>query len=147
MTLLLLLTTLLTLLDGTSQAQTASRLAEEVREAERAFAKSMADRDHAAFTRLLAEDAVFLSPDRALRGRREVAEGWRPFFDGPTAPFSWEPERVEVNAGGTLALSTGPVRDPKGQRTGSFTSTWRRDADGRWRVVFDGGCAMPATPR
>lgn len=130
--------------DGTGQGQTASRLAAEVREAERAFAKSMADRDHGAFTSFLAEDAVFLSPDRALRGRREVAEGWRPFFDGPTAPFSWEPERVEVTPGGTLAISTGPVRDPDGTRIGTFTSTWRRETDGRWLVVLDSGCPMPA---
>lgn len=112
----------------------------EVRDAERAFARSMADRDHGAFTRLVAEDAVFLGPQEAFRGRAAVAAGWKPFFEGPEAPFSWEPERVEVLPSGALAISTGPVRNPKGERVGTFSSTWRRDPDGRWRVVLDSGC-------
>ncbi len=112
----------------------------EVREAERAFARTMADRDHAAFTQFLAEDAVFLGPKEAFRGRAGVAAGWKPFFDGPAAPFAWAPERVEVLPSGSLAISTGPVLNPKGERIGTFNSTWRRDPDGKWRVVFDSGC-------
>jgi len=112
----------------------------EVRAAERAFAKTMADRDHAAFQTFLAEDAIFLSEKAVLRGRQAVADGWKGFYEGPEAPFAWEPERVEVIESGTLAISTGPVTDTSGKRVGTFTSTWRREPDGRWRVVFDGGC-------
>lgn len=111
----------------------------EVRAAELAFARSMAQRDHAAFASFVSEEAVFLGQE-ALRGRRAVAEGWKPFFEGDAAPFSWEPERVVVLDSGDLALSTGPVFDPAGERVGTFNSTWRREADGRWRVVFDIGC-------
>lgn len=121
-------------------AQPEADLQRQVRAAERAFAKTMADRDHAAFVTFLAEDAIFLGPNEVLRGRKAVAEGWKKFFDGKQAPFAWEPERVEVIDSGTLALSTGPVTDPSGKRVGTFTSTWRREADGRWRVVLDGGC-------
>jgi ketosteroid isomerase-like protein len=56
------------------------------------------------------------------------------------APFSWEPEHVEVLASGTLALSSGPVFGRDGTRIGTFNSVWRLEADGRWRVVFDKGC-------
>jgi ketosteroid isomerase-like protein len=113
--------------------------AEHVRSREIAFARSMADRDHAAFATFVSEEALFLGPT-VLRGRRAVAEGWRPFFEGEHAPFSWEPERVEVIDSGTLAISTGPVRGPDGQRVGTFNSTWRLEADGQWRVVIDIGC-------
>jgi uncharacterized protein (TIGR02246 family) len=113
--------------------------ASEVRAAERAFARSMAERDHEAFASFVSEEAVFLGRE-ALRGRAAVAEGWKPFFEGEAAPFSWEPERVVVLESGDLALSTGPVYDPEGERIGTFNSTWRREADGRWRVVFDVGC-------
>lgn len=44
------------------------------------------------------------------------------FFEGPVAPFSWEPEEVQVLDSGTLALGTGPVHDPQGQRIGTFNS-------------------------
>ena len=115
-------------------------LQDRVRETERAFAQSMADRDHATFVSFLAEEAVFLSPQTALRGKHRVAEGWKPFFQGEQAPFSWEPERVEVLGSGGLAISTGPVRDPQGNRVGTFISTWRREADGSWKIVLDTGC-------
>jgi len=114
-------------------------LAAKVRAREAAFAKTMADRDLAAFATFVAKDAVFLGRT-ALRGRPAVVEGWKGFFEGPKAPFSWQPERVEVIDSGTLALSTGPVFDPQGERVGTFNSTWRLDDDGEWRIVLDVGC-------
>lgn len=114
-------------------------LEEQVRATETAFARTMADRDHAAFVSFVAEEAIF-SGRSVLRGRQAVADGWKPFFEGPQAPFSWAPERVAVVASGTLALSTGPVFDPGGKRVGTFTSTWRREKDGSWKIVLDSGC-------
>lgn len=119
----------------------------QVWEAETAFAKTMADRDHAAFLRFVAEEAVFIDRGKALHGRAAVGAHWRPLYAAPAAPFSWKPELVEVLESGTLALSTGPVALPDGRVVARFCSTWRLDADGQWRVVFDNGypvCA-PAT--
>lgn len=117
-----------------------TKLAGEVRDRERAFAKTMADRDHQAFVTFLADEAIFVGQKQVFRGKAAVAEGWKPLFDGPQAPFSWEPERVEVVESGTLALSSGPVRDPSGKRIGTFNSVWRRDGGGAWKIVLDNGC-------
>lgn len=117
-----------------------SLLQRQVMEAERAFAKTMADRDPQAFEQYVSEEAVFFGR-RIFRGRSGVARGWGTYFQGPEAPFSWEPEQVEVLPSGTLALSSGPVYDPKGKRIGTFNSIWRLEPDGRWRVVFDKGCS------
>ncbi len=111
----------------------------EVQAAERAFARTVAERDHAAFTALLSEQAVFFSAANVLRGKAAVAAGWKRFFEGPAAPFSWGPDRVEVLADGTLALSTGPVLDPAGKPIARFNSIWRLESPGVWRVVFDKG--------
>ena len=113
---------------------------QEVRARETAFAKSMADRDLAAFTSFISPEAVFVGVGGTTRGPKEIAAAWKRFFDGPDAPFSWKPETVEVLPTGTLAMSTGPVFDPKGERIGTYNSTWRRDADGVWRIIFDNGC-------
>lgn len=97
---------------GSALAQDeASLLQRQVADTERAFAQTMADRDHAAFTALLSEEAVFFGSSGVLRGKEEVAEGWRALFDGP-----------------------------EGERIGTFNSVWRLHADGGWRVVFDKGC-------
>lgn len=114
-------------------------LRQQVMEAERAFAKTMADRDHAAFVTFVSEEAIFFNGETPIRGREAVAQAWRGVFEGPDAPFSWDPDRVEVLESGTLALSTGPVKDPSGKVIGRFNSIWRRGPSGEWRVVFDKG--------
>lgn len=112
---------------------------EEVLATERAFAKTMADRDLNAFSRFLSREAVFFSGPQPLRGRQAVIAWWSRFYSQPAAPFSWEPARVEVLDSGTLALSTGPVRDPQGKLIGCFNSIWRQEAPGQWKIVFDKG--------
>jgi ketosteroid isomerase-like protein len=112
----------------------------QVMETERAFAKTMADRDHAAFVTFLSDEAIFFSGPTPLRGKQRVADWWKRFYQKPEASFSWKPDQVEVLDSGTLALSTGPVYDPTGKLTATFTSIWRMEAPGVWRIVFDKGC-------
>jgi ketosteroid isomerase-like protein len=114
-------------------------LQRQVADTERAFAKSMADRDHAAFSTFLSDEAVFMSGPQPLRGKARVASAWKRFYEGSAAPFSWQPEQVEVLPSGTLAISSGPVRDPQGKLIATFTSIWRLEAPGVWRIVFDKG--------
>lgn len=126
---------------GTVNAE-ASRLV--VLETEQAFAQTMADRNLDAFASFLSDEAVFFSGDEPLQGRDQVTTAWERFFDGPDAPFSWRPETVVVLESGALALSTGPVFDPEGNRIATFTSIWRLEEAGRWRIVFDRGCSACA---
>ena len=111
-----------------------------VREAEQKFADTMARRDQVGFSACLAEEAVFMGGSSALRGRTAVTDAWEAFFTEAAAPFSWEPEVVQVLDSGSLAFSSGPVFAPTGERIGTFNSVWRLESDGRWRVVFDKGC-------
>ena len=129
-----------------ARCATIEELAREVRDAETAFAKAMADRDLQAFALHVADDAIFFSRRGVLRGKDAVVAGWKDFFQGAEAPFSWAPEQVEVLASRTLALSSGPVRDPQGKQIGTFNSIWRRGAGGRWKVVFDKGCPVCSQP-
>jgi ketosteroid isomerase-like protein len=127
---------------------TGADLQRQVADTERAFAKTMADRDHAAFASFLSDETIFFSGAKVLRGKKQVADAWKRFYDGATAPFSWQPEVVEVLDSGTLALSTGPVRNPQGKLIATFTSLWRLEAPETWRIIFDKGndvcdCAKP----
>jgi uncharacterized protein (TIGR02246 family) len=138
----LLLAGALSLVVSASAAEPESdlaKLAQQVRAAETAFAKSMADRDIEAFASHVAPDAVFFGTG-PLRGKQAVVEDWKKFFAGPKAPFSWEPKEVEVLDNGTLGISSGPVYSPDGKQIGVFNSVWRREPDGKWKVIFDKGC-------
>jgi ketosteroid isomerase-like protein len=125
-----------------------AELERQVAAAERAFARTMADRDHAAFATFVSDEAIFFTGPTPLVGKAAVAAGWKRLYDKPQAPFSWEPKEVVVLASGDLALSSGPVRDPSGKVVATFTSVWRQEAPGVWRVIFDKGndvcdCAKP----
>jgi len=121
----------------------ARRAEEEVREAENAFAATLAARDLAAFLGFVSLDAVFSGESGPHCGRDAVGEAWAPFFRETEAPFSWMAGEVLAREDGRCALSSGPVFNPRGVRVGTFTSLWRREADGRWRVVHDRGEAWP----
>ncbi|OYT92734.1 MAG: DUF4440 domain-containing protein [Burkholderiales bacterium PBB3] len=122
---------------------TAAPDAEAARQAvvatERAFAKTMADRNHAVFASFIADEAVFFSGPKPLHGKQQVVDFWARFYAKPAAPFSWEPDEVEVLASGNLALSSGPVRNPEGKLIARFTSIWRRTVAGTWEIIFDKG--------
>ena len=115
-------------------------LVKQVTDTELAFAKTMADRDHAAFASFLADETVFLMGGKPQRGKAAVADYWKRFYTEPRAPFSWQPDHVQVLDSGGLAASTGPVFDPDGKLFARFYSTWRRENSGVWRIVFDDGC-------
>ena len=111
----------------------------EVEAREIAFAKTMADRDFVAFQDFISPEAVFFSGSKPRRGRDAVTKAWAQYFKDETAPFSWNPDVVEVLESGRLALTSGPVWDASGKLIGRFTSIWRKEEDGQWRVVFDKG--------
>lgn len=121
----------------------------QVEATERAFAQTMADRDFDAFVNFVAEDAVFFSGPDPIQGRDAIAADWKRYYEGPEAPFSWEPTTVVVLESGTLAHSSGPVRNSAGVHVGDFNSIWRREPSGEWKNVFDKGspvCPQSAPP-
>ncbi len=123
---------------GSVAAQPNRDLTQQVRDAERAFARSMATRNFDAFGALVSDEAIFFGKD-VQRGKAAVLAGWSGFFDGPAAPFSWDPDTVEVLQSGTLGLTSGPVKDSAGKQIGVFNSIWRREGN-TWKVIFDKGC-------
>lgn len=60
----------------------------EVMAAERAFARTMADRDLAAFASFVSDEAVFFTGPEPLRGKTAVVAGWARFFSAPSARFT-----------------------------------------------------------
>ena len=115
--------------------------AAEVRAAETAFAKTMADRRFDRFADYVAEDAVFNGRDMQV-GRAAILKDWKMYFDAPKAPFSWAPEAIAPTADRRYALSTGLVHDAAGKLISRYTTIWRKDADGHWRAVADQGVGL-----
>jgi len=118
---------------------------ESLAQAEREFASAGArDGVQKAFLATFAEDALVLRPFAT------PAQPW--YREHPDAPgkLIWGPQYLAVSAANDLGLSTGPWRyeaERDGKPVvadGHFFSIWRRDAHGRWQVLFDHGIGNPA---
>lgn len=133
------------LLAGAAIATAPEAAKQEVVCAETGFSRAAEAKDKEAFLSFVDPDARFIGVDIA-RGRAEIGEAWSGFLseNGPT--IRWRPAFTEVSADGKLALSRGPYRSTRVDENGEvhyswghFISTWRRNEDGVWQVMFDSG--------
>ena len=128
-------------------ATAANAARESLVAAELAFARQSVERGmRAAFLDNFADDGVNFSPDPGNTRARFLArpETMEPFV------LDWHPAIAAVARAGDLGFTTGPVtitgRAPAVREPahGMFFSVWRRQADGRWRVIVDGGVSTRA---
>lgn len=68
----------------------------------------------------------------------------------PTATLTWKPVQAEASMAGDLGYTWGRYeyrdRTADGKpvvETGTYVTIWRRQADGSWKVVLDGGTPDP----
>jgi ketosteroid isomerase-like protein len=128
------------------QAPDLENEAAAVKAADRAFAEAVKLRDRELFASFIAENATFLGGG-LTEGRDAIVVDWGIFFvAGGPATITWEPHTVEVAASGDMAYTLGDFEiravGPNGQwqrSTGTYVSIWRKDPDGSWKVVVDGG--------
>jgi ketosteroid isomerase-like protein len=116
--------------------QAAPRGAETIMAAERAFAADVVAMGAGrAFLKWGEPGALILS----ARGADPVEAV---FADRPPQaterPLVWWPNWIALSRAGDLAVSNGPV-ESGGARSGYFLTIWRRQADGDWRWLADGG--------
>lgn len=120
---------------------------------EMSFAKSVEDRDLAAFAEHVHPGAVFLGGPEPLRGRDAVVAAWKSIVSHEAGHLRWHADEVVVGSDPRIAFSRGPatfeVLEPaKGKpryHISVFTSVWMKDADGAWRVMYDGGSGARAS--
>jgi len=96
-----------------------------------------------AFLANLADDAIVFDPGpvngKRLWLKRKSSEG----------KLTWQPIYADVSRAGDLGYTTGPwefkknASDPKPAAYGQFLSVWKRQLDGTWKVVLDGGIETP----
>lgn len=102
-----------------------------------------------AFMAVATQDTKLLS--EAGRGFDAVKSGFKDF--SPTASLTWKPSEAQVSLQGDLGYTWGRYeysdRTASGKavvETGTYVTIWRRQADGSWKVVLDGGQPDPKAP-
>jgi ketosteroid isomerase-like protein len=121
-------------------AQAASETpAAQIEAAERAFAADgLTMGVRGSFLKHMADDAIVFEPAPVSA---KAAYGARSGQGEPK--LEWWPAWVVAARSGDLGLSIGPAAYD-GRRAAWYASIWRKDADGRWRWIYDGGGAADA---
>jgi hypothetical protein len=110
-------------------------------DAERAFvADAQKLGQWTAFRKYAADDAVMYVPQRV-----NAQEFLKDLKDPPASVFWW-PGKSFVSCDGSYAVNTGPWVRQYGKAVGYFTTVWKRQPDGSWKWIYDGGDGL-ATAR
>jgi ketosteroid isomerase-like protein len=121
-----------------------------------AWMKEITDTEHAfaemaktegipkAFTTFAADDAVLLRNNSLIKGKEEFKASFAKRFSSGNVSLSWAPDFVDVSASGDLGYTYGKYvftsTDSLGNSTsneGIFHTVWKRQADGKWKFVWD----------
>jgi len=121
--------------------------ADLLRKLEADFAKAVAERGHDAFVSYFAEDGVELEDGGGIKTKDVMREegAWPPDLS-----LTWAPVKADMAASGDLGYTYGKYqlksRDKDGKfvtRYGKYTSIWKKQKDGSWKVVLDMGNSSP----
>lgn len=76
--------------------------------------------------------------------RKSIAEG----FASPGSSLTWSPDEARAMEDGRMGLTRGhfvATFNADGKKTevrGQYITIWRKQKDGNWRIVWDGGEAL-----
>ena len=124
--------------------------ADMLKKLEGEFMKAAAEKGSQGYMSYYAEDSVEL-PNGAplIEGNAEIAKGMG-FLDDKNNSLTWTPVGADISASGDLGYTYGNYefhgKDKDGKpvvQHGKYTSIWKQQKDGSWKVVLDMGNASP----
>ncbi len=129
---------------------TVSARAKEIRALEAAMMAAAAEKGADGYMSFYAEDAVELgNGSPPLLGKESIGKTMS-FLDDKNNRLTWAPVHVDVSESGDLAYSFGNYefrsigKDGKPAiEHGKYTTIWKKQKDGRWKVVLDMGNSSP----
>jgi uncharacterized protein (TIGR02246 family) len=121
---------------------------EKIRAAEAAMMGAAAERGAEGFMSFYADDAVELPEgEQAIQGKANIAKAMQ-YLNDKNNRLTWTPNKVDVS--GDLAYSYGVYefrstgKDGKlSSSSGKYTTIWKKQNDGSWKVVLDMGNVSP----
>jgi len=128
-----------------SSAQVRGRAdSHELIAADSAFAaRSVASGAKAAFLAFAAGEAIALGGGSQItEGREAIGAGFDGFPAG--AVLEWWPVTAQIAPSGDLGCTVGEARITSLNHYSKYVTIWRRQADGSWKFVADGGNVRPA---
>ena len=122
----------------------AARIIAEVKAADAGWAEAATSKSAERMVEFYDDKGVFIGQDgKVVCGRESLKAAWVAFFSTPGIKLTWQVQVVEVSQSGDVAVSYGPWQIEQGQlgqtitRAGTYVFVWKRQADGKWKVLVD----------
>jgi len=123
---------------------------ETLKQLEGEFMKAAAEKGSQGYMSYYADDSVEVPNGGPLIvGKAEIAKGMG-FLDDKNNRLIWTPVGADISASGDLGYTYGNfefhAKDKDGKaivQYGKYTSIWKLQKDGSWKVVLDMGNASP----
>jgi ketosteroid isomerase-like protein len=125
--------------------------ADTLRQLEADFMKATAEHGSQGYLSYYADDAVEV-PNGAplIQGKVNIAKTMA-FLDDKTNHLTWTPVGADISAFGDLGYTYGTYEFTSNGKDGKpvvdhgkYTSVWKKQKDGSWKVVLDMGNASPS---
>src|SRR5271165_6363770 len=128
--------------------------AETLRQMEGEFMKAAAEHGSAGYMSYYADDAVEVPNGAAIiSGKINIAKDMG-FLDDKNNHLSWTPVGADISSSGDLGYTYGTFEfsslSKEGKPVlehGKYTSIWKKQKDGNWKVVLDMGNAVSQPAR
>jgi ketosteroid isomerase-like protein len=115
-------------------------------QADKDFAKAAAERGAEGFLSFFAGDATILPKNGApVTGQAALREAFRQNWAQPGYSLAWTPLKAELSRSGEIGYTYGTyerkrlVDGKPVTETGKYVTIWKRQRDGKWKVVLDMG--------
>jgi ketosteroid isomerase-like protein len=128
----------------------AKATADTLRQLEGEFMKTAAERGSVGYMSFYADDAVEVpNGGPIIQGKVNIAKGMG-FLDQKDNHLTWTPVGADISASADLGYTYGTFEfrsiDKDGKPVvehGKYTSIWKKQQNGSWKVVLDMGNASP----
>ena len=125
--------------------------AETLKQLEGEFMKAAAERGSAGYMSYYADAAVEVPNGHVIIPGKANIAATMGFLDDKNNRLTWTPVGADISESGDLGYTYGTFefrsKDKNGKPTvdyGNYTSIWKKQKDGSWKVVLDMGNATPA---
>ncbi len=106
-----------------------------------------------AFIDFAADDVILMRQDQfPITGKNQLIKNYLN-RDTVKTPLKWQPVLADVSPDGMLGYTFGnwefTSKDNNGKLVtgcGNYVTVWKRQHDGSWKYVFDGGNTTPCPP-
>jgi len=126
-------------------ADQSAQVIDAVKAADQAWEKAFAGRDTTAAVDAVEASGSVLAPNVPIAtGSEAIRTLFAGFYALPGMTIDWEVKEVQASSSGDMAMTRGTYQltfnDPKGKPVvdqGKYATVWRKQADGRWKVLLD----------